>query len=261
MLGLFSIPLSRIFRPILGFLEWLILFSSVAHADFKVPRLNAPVVDQAQLLSAPVIEQLNHALIQFRARGGAQIGVLIVSDLENLSIEQAAIEVAEKWRLGSEQEDDGVVLLVAPHQRQMRIEVGQGLEGKLTDAYSKRIIDETMAPYFKRGDFSAGVIYGLIEIARYCNPEISFEQFLDVSKFTRPTRNSGIVGIFFLIFVFLIFIVGGRWPTIAFLLGASLGRGRGLRSGSSWSGGGFGSGGGFSGGGGGFSGGGASGRW
>ena len=104
----------------------LLLASSASAADFEIPPLRSAVTDRAGILSPATREQLESALQHLHKVGGTQLAVLTVPDLAGLTIEQASIEVVDEWKLGSKQADDGVLLMVAPNERKMRIEVGQG---------------------------------------------------------------------------------------------------------------------------------------
>ena len=96
----------------------------------------------------------------------AQIAVCIVSSTDNLSIEDYSILLAEKWQVGHKGKDDGVILVIAKNDRKLRIEVGRGLEEKLTDSKAKAIIDDIIVPAFKSGQFSSGTRAGVIAIAK-----------------------------------------------------------------------------------------------
>lgn len=241
-----------------------ITFSAIfARAEFAVPPLSAPVMDRAGIIDPDAAATLDSTLRELRERGGPQVNVLTLSSLEGLPIEQVTIKIVDAWKLGDQKRDDGVLLLVALKERQMRIEVGQGLEGVLTDLASKRIISDEMAPYFRSGHPSDGIVVGVRSILSLIAPGLlkaspngpprMKQRHRDVSRFKFP--------VILLIALFLWLAGRGRGgrrggflsglATGAILSGGSGGRG-------SWSGGG---GSGWSGGGGGFSGGGASGGW
>ncbi|WP_398481398.1 TPM domain-containing protein [Tardiphaga sp.] len=140
----------------------LLLFccGAPASADVAVPALTGRVVDQTGTLSSSDQAELSRKLADFETRKGSQIAVLIVPTTQPESIEQFSIRVAEAWKIGRKKVDDGAILLVAKNDRKLRIEVGYGLEGALTDATTKRIIDEVIAPRFKSGDFAGGITAG-----------------------------------------------------------------------------------------------------
>jgi uncharacterized protein len=227
------------------------------------------VVDDGGFLSTTAERQISAALGEVKRQGGGtEIAVLTVPDLGGLTIEQASIRVADKWRLGSENKDNGVLLMFAQKEQRVRIEVGQGLEGNLTDAHAKRIIAETIVPLFRSGNPEQGILVGVYQVAQRTNPELRLEQIFGTksTQWKKPQRRRGRGGFGFiipLIFI-LLFIFGGRGRGrggrggglfAGLLLGSMIG---GSRGGGGFGGGGFG--GGF-GGGGGFSGGGASGGW
>ena len=107
----------------------------------------------------------------FEARKGSQIAVLIVPTTEGEAIEQFSLRVAEAWKIGRKKIDDGALLVIAKNDRHLRIEVGYGLEGALTDVTSKRIIDEIITPKFKDGDFAGGISAGINRIIRVIDGE------------------------------------------------------------------------------------------
>jgi uncharacterized protein len=118
-----------------------------------VPELKGRVVDLTGSLSASQKQELDVRLSAFEQRKGSQIALLIVRSTQPETIEQYSIRVAEQWRLGRKNIDDGAILLIAKEDRTLRIEVGYGLEGALNDATCKRIIDELIVPQFQGGDF------------------------------------------------------------------------------------------------------------
>jgi uncharacterized protein len=126
-----------------------------------IPKLTSRVTDLTGTLTAEQQNALEQKLAAFEAAKGAQLAVLIVPTTRPEEIEQYSIRVVEQWKLGRKNVDDGALLIVAKNDHRVRIEVGQGLEGVLTDAMSNRIIDETITPDFRRGDFYAGIDAGL----------------------------------------------------------------------------------------------------
>src|SRR3954454_24214244 len=142
-----------------------------AFALVAVPPLTGRVVDQTGTLSGGDIAALTQTLKDLETRKGSQVAVLIVPTTEGEAIEQFSIRVAEAWKIGRKKIDDGALLVVAKNDRHLRIEVGYGLEGALTDATTKRIIDEDITPKFKTGDFNGGGAAGVDKIARIVNGE------------------------------------------------------------------------------------------
>src|SRR5580692_4943383 len=152
-------------------LALLVCWAFAATADVAVPPLSGRVVDQTGTLSSGDIASLTQTLKDFQARKGSQIAVLIVPTTEPETIEQYSIRVAEAWKIGRKKIDDGALLVIAKNDRKLRIEVGYGLEGALTDVTSRRIIDEEIAPKFKAGDFAGGISDGVDRIIGIVNGE------------------------------------------------------------------------------------------
>jgi uncharacterized protein len=142
-----------------------------ALADVAVPPLSGRVVDQTGTLSSGDIASLTQTLKDLEQRKGSQVAVLIVPTTAPESIEQYSIRVAEAWKIGRKKIDDGALLVVAKDDRRLRIEVGYGLEGALTDVTAKRIIDEIITPRFRNGDFSGGISAGVNRIIRVIDGE------------------------------------------------------------------------------------------
>jgi len=127
----------------------------------EVPLLTGRVNDYAEMISADEELAIEALLEQLETDLGAQVVVLTIPSLEGLPIEDFGIQVVEAWQLGRAAEDDGALLLVSRDDRALRIEVGYGLEGDLTDARSKRIISDVMLPRFRDGDFGGGILAGV----------------------------------------------------------------------------------------------------
>ncbi|MDN3987985.1 TPM domain-containing protein [Zwartia vadi] len=136
-----------------------------------MPPLSGRVIDQTKTLTSEQLRALDQKLREIEARKGSQVAVLMVATTKPEEIEQYAIRVADKWKLGRKKIDDGVILLIAKNDRTVRIEVGYGLEGALTDALSKRIIDGAIIPRFKQQDFYGGILAGVEQIGRVIHGE------------------------------------------------------------------------------------------
>jgi uncharacterized protein len=158
--------MARLFLLALLFLG----FFSTATSQLAVPPL-ARVVDQTGTLSAENRAALERMLEQFEARKGSQIAVLLVKTTAGEPIEQYALRVAEKWKLGRQRVDDGALVVVARDDRAARIEVGYGLEGALNDVTAKRIAADIMAPRFREDDFFGGISAGLDWMMRVIDGE------------------------------------------------------------------------------------------
>jgi uncharacterized protein len=140
-------------------------------AQVTVPALLGHVTDQTKTLAPEQIAALEQTLSTFEARKGSQLAVLIVPSTAPEEIEQFALRVAEQWKLGRKKVDDGAILVVAKNDRALRIEVGYGLEGALSDITSKRIISETITPRFKQGDYFGGIEAGVAQIIKVVDGE------------------------------------------------------------------------------------------
>jgi uncharacterized protein len=142
----------------------LLCWAFAAFADVAVPPLTGRVVDQTGTLSGSDVASLQQTLMAFEQRKGSQVAVLIVPSTGPETIEQYSLRVAETWKIGRKKIDDGALLVVAKDDRKLRIEVGYGLEGALTDVTAKRIIDEIITPRFRSGDFAGGISAGIAGI-------------------------------------------------------------------------------------------------
>ena len=141
----------------------LFVVAFAAHG-VDVPYLSGRVVDDAEILSPATRAQLTADLKAHEDRTTNQVAVLTVKSLDGESIEDFAVRVFEAWKLGQKGRDNGVLVIVAPTDRRMRIEVGYGLEGTLTDAAAARIIRDRMTPRFKSGDYDGGVTQGVAAV-------------------------------------------------------------------------------------------------
>ncbi|MFZ6779659.1 TPM domain-containing protein [Undibacterium sp. Ji83W] len=280
-------------KTAMAFFTWMLLFALGVHAQIAVPPIQTRVTDQTATLSPEQKTTLEQSLQSFESKKGSQLAVLIVPTTAPESIEQYALRVAEQWKLGRKKVDDGVILLIAKNDHAMRIEVGYGLEGALNDAIAKRIIAETMTPYFKQGDYYAGIKAGTDQIMRVIDGEPlpaqtqgrsidagGFQQYAPIlfvlalvvggvlraifGRLPGAIITGGVVGViaWFVIGAVSMAVLAAIVAMVFSLFSGVLGaRGIGAYYGGSGRGGFGGSGGGFSGGGGGFGGGGASGRW
>ena len=149
----------------------LCLAALLAHGDVAVPPLTGRVVDLTGTLSGGAVNRIESELAALEKTKGSQIAVLIVPTTQPEEIEQYGIRVAEQWKLGRKKVDDGAILLIAKDDHKLRIEVGYGLEGALTDVTAQRIIDEAVTPHFKLGDFDGGVEAGVERMISVVNGE------------------------------------------------------------------------------------------
>jgi uncharacterized protein len=189
------------------FLAWPWLAAGLATAAAQdllpVPALTSPVTDLTGTLTPDQASALDAKLRAFEQAKGSQVAVLIVPTTRPEEIEQYSIRVVEQWKLGRGKVDDGVLLLVALNDRRLRIEVGYGLEGALPDAIANRIIQQDIAPAFKRGDYYGGITTGVDRIMRVIEGEP-----LPEPEIRPPAADvPGLLSILPLLFVFA--LVGG----------------------------------------------------
>ena len=228
--------------------------------SLDVPPLDGPVNDYAHMFTTSEIQELNSYLYTIDRQSDLQIAVLTIPSLEGDNLESYSIRVAEKWQIGQKGKDSGVILVIVAQDRKLRIEVGYGLEDRITDAQSSRIIRSVIAPQFKKREYGKGVLLGVKNLVGLA---LQDESLISDAVKESDRQNDDSIPLPLVIFLIIIFLFGSRfmpgglfWP----LLFLSSGR----RGGYSGRGGGFGSGGfggGFSGGGGRFGGGGSSGSW
>lgn len=245
-------------RFVLAFLLMVLLGANAAHAELSFPALTGRVVDDAGILSDAAKNKLTAYLAEHEQQTGHQVVVVTLKDTGGTDIADYGYQLGRHWGIGRKDKDDGALIIVAPNSHQTRIEVGYGLEGDLTDAQSKLIIENVMLPHFRKGDYDGGLIDGTVNVLRTIGGKpTGAENIPEPQK-----QNDGPFGhIPFIVLLIIFWVVFGRrlWPL--FFLGSVLGgsgRGGGWGDGGGWGGG---SGGGFSGGGGSFGGGGASGSW
>jgi uncharacterized protein len=236
-----------------------LLYTALAVFAVNFPALTGRIVDQANIIPAETRSAIEPKLADLEAKSGIQLVVATVTSLEGQEVEPYANELFRSWKLGEKAKNNGVLLLVAPNERRVRIEVGYGLEGTLTDALSKVIITNAITPRFKSGDFSGGISRGIDDIITVLTTDASEWQKrpslrLDNQQTTDPATWLLIAALIALV-TLLIVSPGFRWLFLNLVLNIL------VSSGGSRSGGGYSSGGGFSGGGGSSGGGGASGSW
>jgi uncharacterized protein len=243
----------KIFNAFFSF--FLVLIAVGARAEFQVPTLSGPVMDEVGYLERSDRQALMQLLYDFNRRGKAQVQVLIVNSLDGTPIEEASIKVTDKWKLGDEKKDNGVLFLISHQDRKLRIEVGQGLEGAIPDVIAKRIISDQVVPLFRSKRFSDGVVLGTHEILRYADKEFADQNIAPEEE------TSGKIPFWVIVILVIIITILGRFGGGGRRFRGGGWGGGGFYGGGGWSGGSGGGGGGWSGGGGGFSGGGASGSW
>ena len=246
------------------------------------PALTGPVVDGANVIPDDVEARLTQQLLALKQQTNRELQVVTLADLQGYDISDYGYQLGRKWGLGTAEKNEAAILIIAPTERRMRIEVGYGLEGTLTDGLSSLIIRDVITPKFKAGDLPGGIEAGTAALIQQLQlPPEQAKQIAaqaQAQSQARPSKRSGFNPgtIVWLVFVFLVFVLpmlrrgrGGRaygggglgqvvmWSVLD---GMTRGGGGG-GGGSSWGGGGGGGGSSWGGGGGGFGGGGASGGW
>jgi uncharacterized protein len=245
----------------------LFLTFAPALAAPTFPALTGRVVDEAGIIPAATEVSLEQKLKGLEDATGDQLVVVTLKSLQGYEIADYGYQLGRAWQIGEKGKDNGVLLIVAPNEHDVRIEVGYGLEGDLTDAVSRLIIEQSILPKFRAGDMAAGIAAGTDDIIKVLSGDAAaYKQKAEQQPKTyAPNRPDGgsLAGILpFLIIVFFIIVFANRGRRGIWWGGlGGLGGGMGSGGWSSGSGGGWSGGGGFSGGGGSFGGGGASGHW
>lgn len=241
-------------------------FAGAAFAAPTFPQLTGRVVDDAHVLSPDVQAQLTQKLADLEQRTSRQLVVVTLPSLQGYEIEDYGYQLGRAWGIGQKKLNNGVLFIIAPNERRVRIEVGYGLEPVLTDALSSVILNEAVLPKFKSGDMQGGIVAGTNAIVQQLLLDAPAAK-ARVAEAEKQVKDQNSDDPFTAIFVFIVIMIvvgsifrrGGRGGGLGVLpwiiLGSMGGGGRG-----GW-GGGFGGGGGFSGGGGSFGGGGSSGSW
>jgi uncharacterized protein len=241
-------------------------------AEPSFPALTGRVVDQAQILDAAARTRIESKLEQLESKTSTQLVVVTLRSLQGYDISDYGYRLGRSWGIGQKGKNNGAILLVAPSERKVRIEVGYGLEGTVTDAVSRLIIENAILPRFRTGDFAGGIERGVDDLVLLLSGNA--EDFKRrAAEQERPSGTSGAASFAFVILLFVIWFIffvrrsqragypGRQSPPFWIPTGGSRYR-DGWPGGGGWSSGGSGgSGGGFSGGGGSFGGGGASGSW
>jgi uncharacterized protein len=229
------------------------------------PEFTAPVVDAAGQVSADTETQISNELISFQQSGGPQVAVAVVNTTGNATLENYSIDLARSWGVGDKDKDNGVLILIALDDRTLRVEVGSGVEGELTDVAAGRIVDLVMLPRLRANDVDGAVRDGARAVMQVWRGEgIPVQPATPVAPVDEPSTAQSIFSIILFFGLILLFVtlaalgkVRGGGVIGPLVLGQMYGGGFGGHRGG-FGGGGFG---GFGGGGGGFSGGGASGSW
>lgn len=239
------------------------VFTQWAQADLTFPPLTGRVVDSAGMIDGPSKEHLEQMLRAHEELTTEQVVVVTLPDLQGSTIEDYGYQLGRHWGIGQKGKDNGALLVVARDERKVRIEVGYGLEDRLTDAQSSVIINQIITPAFRQGDFVGGVTKGTEAMVQVLGGDPLAEPAVGATGSAAAGENEGVDWKVTLLFLVLFVVIS--------YISARSGRGRSIGSGGGGGFGGFGSGGsggfgsggsgGMRGGGGGFGGGGASGGW
>lgn len=241
----------------------LLLAAAGAHAaEPAFPALTGRVVDEAGILSPQTRDMLTSMLANHEQETHQQVVVVTLKSLQGYEIADYGYRLGRAWGIGEKDKNTGALLIVVPSDHKVRIEVGYGLEGELTDAASRTIIEQFILPAFRSGDFNAGVLAGTTAILRTLGGSAAAGA---APSYEPRYETSSPWSTVFVILAVLVFVILRIWMTFALpFYGVLQGRRR-YGSGGDWFGGSGGSwggsGGGFSGGGGSFGGGGATGSW
>lgn len=255
------------------FIALLLVLPAGAQSKIDFPPLTGRVVDQANLLDPATEQSLTEKLAALEASSTDQLVVVTVNSLQDQEIEDYGYQLGRAWGIGQKENDNGALLIVAPNERKVRVEVGYGLEPILTDAFASQVIRNDILPSFRDGDYQAGVIKGVDALIAQLSLDPAEAQARAQAAATEQADTKGdsiiplviIAGLF--LFIFLIAMRSGRGRrsnvSSVLLWAASEALRNSGRGGGGWGGGGGFGGGGFGGGGGGgsFGGGGASGGW
>lgn len=240
-------------------LVMMIFLSSLLFAA-EVPALKGRVNDYANILSKNQASEIEDYLQSFEASTGIQLAVLTIKSLGGDSIESFGIKVADKWQLGTEKDDNGALLIVAYDDHAVRLEIGDGLEGTLTDAVCGLIIRKVIIPEFRNGNYYEGIYKGIKNMAGVaCEDENMVDKSVKAGDDSDEIEPAIIFMIAWLIFIIFIIVTSVKGKKVrVYVNGIPINTINTIHTTSSRSSSSFG---GFSGGGGHFSGGGASGHW
>jgi len=211
MNGVESMRLKRTF-----YLIWGLLFISdiLLAVDFPKPTPYKYINDYVGVVEPEYVQKIISVGKELEDKTTAQVTAVIIDSLQGITIEEYAVELFRRWGIGQKGKDNGVLLLVAINDRQMRIEVGYGLEGAIPDGKAGRIRDEYIIPYFKEGDYSKGIYYGYLalakEVAKEYNVELTFDVDAELPKSSSAYVET-IVIVLIVVFIMLVLSRRGVW--------------------------------------------------
>lgn len=211
MNGVESMRLKRTFYLILGL---LFISNVLLSVDFPKPTPYKYINDYVGVVEPEYVQKIISVGKELEDKTTAQVTAVIIDSLQGITIEEYAVELFRRWGIGQKGKDNGVLLLVAINDRQMRIEVGYGLEGAIPDGKAGRIRDEYIIPYFKEGNYSKGIYYGYLalakEVAKEYNVELTFDVDAELPKSSSAYVET-IVIVLIVIFIMLVLSRRGVW--------------------------------------------------
>jgi len=176
--------------------------------NFEPPELSGRVVDTTNTLSKQEKQNIENAIIQFEKETGGQFAVCIVPDIKDETIESASIKVAEAWKIGNKEKDDGIIFFITMKERQFRLEIGYGYESKINDGKAGDIT-RAVTPFFKEGKWGEGIVFAI----NSCNSIITGKQ-ITVQSQENTEENENQIPLGFIIVIaillFIIFASGGN---------------------------------------------------
>ena len=199
----------------IGLIVFFVLCPLLAHG-LDVPKLTGYVNDYAGMISPQAKAEIEKKLAEFERTDSTQVVILTVPSLEGDPIDDFGIRVADAWKIGQKEKDNGVIFIVSKGDRKTRIEVGQGLEGKLTDLMAGRIVDLVVNPRFKSGDFDGGFIAGTQALIDVTRGEFKADGSRFVQKHENPSRFFSLI----IFFAFVILVLGSVSRILGIVVGA-----------------------------------------
>jgi uncharacterized protein len=205
--------LVKVLFPIL----WMFLFmATIAYGQRAVPELwGLHVHDEAHVLSPATVDLLEQQLKAYEDSTSNQLAILIIPSLDGEVLEQYSLRVAESWRLGKADKDNGALMLVAVNDRKMRIETGQGLEGVLTDAVCSRIIRNEMAPSFRQGNYDEGITAGINAMLKAIGGEYAADDNDGDGNADLSWKEKIVIGLFIFVILGIFTVIGILSPGCA----------------------------------------------
>jgi uncharacterized protein len=199
-------PAFRLLRVVLICVLAELSLTHEANAEPSFPALTGRVVDQAQILDAAARARIDSKLEQLESKTSTQLVVVTLPSLQGYDIADYGYQLGRYWGIGQKNKNNGAILLVAPSERKVRIEVGYGLEGTITDAVSRLIIENAILPRFRTGDFPGGIEHGVDDLVLLLSGNAEdFKRRAEQQN--RPSDASDAVSFFFVILMIAIWFI------------------------------------------------------